>query len=70
VPPRPPSGPVTAPRRHDSPRLLVNVGIAEAIAELVQERSERARVAADQVVAELAKIAFVNMTDHMRIGER
>jgi hypothetical protein len=49
---------------------LVNVGIAEAIAELVQERSERARVAADQVVAELAKIAFVNMTDHMRIGER
>jgi hypothetical protein len=43
------SGQDTAPRRLISrvPRLLVNVGISEAVAELVRERSERAEVTAD-----------------------
>ena len=50
-------------------RLLTNVDLQEAVAELVRQRSERAKVTADQVVAELAKMGFANMMDYMRIGD-
>ena len=43
--------------------------IQAVIAELVRQRSERAMVTADMVVAELARLGFVNMMDYMRIGE-
>ena len=42
---------------------MVNVGISEAVAELVRERSERTKVTADQVVAERVRMGFVNMMD-------
>lgn len=44
-------------------RLLVNVSIIQAISERMAERSKRTGVNQDRVVQELAKIAFVKMTD-------
>ena len=44
-------------------RLLSNVMVQQAIAERMAERSRRTGVNQDRVVLELAKIAFVNMTD-------
>ena len=40
------------------PAPVGNVGISEAVARIGQERSERARVTADQVVAEFIKMGF------------
>lgn len=44
-------------------RLLANVKVQQAIAEHMAERSKRTGVNQDRVVLELAKIAFVNITD-------
>ena len=44
-------------------RLLANVSVQEAIAKAMAERSRRTGVNQDRVVLELAKIAFVKMTD-------
>lgn len=44
-------------------RLLTNVSIQEAISKAMAERSKRTGVNQDRVVLELAKIAFVKMTD-------
>lgn len=44
-------------------RLLANVSIQEAIAKAMAERSKRTGINQDRVVLELAKIAFVKMTD-------
>ncbi|MBI5197892.1 MAG: terminase small subunit, partial [Nitrospirae bacterium] len=59
-----------APKNADvqGPRLLGNVGIRGAIAQAMREREERVKMTADTVLAELAKIARVNMMDYMSIG--
>lgn len=44
-------------------RLLANVSVQEYIARKMAERSRRTGVNQDRVVLELAKIAFVRMTD-------
>lgn len=44
-------------------RMLGNVKVQQAIAEKMAERSRRTGVNQDRVVLELAKIAFVKMTD-------
>lgn len=44
-------------------RMLANVKVQQAIAERMAERSKRTGVNQDRVVLELAKIAFVRMTD-------
>lgn len=44
-------------------RLLANVSIQQAISEKMAERSKRTGVNQDRVVQELAKIAFLKMTD-------
>ena len=44
-------------------RLLTNVKVQQAISEAMAERSKRTGVNQDRVVFELAKIAFVKMTD-------
>ena len=44
-------------------RLLANVRVQTAIAEKMAERSRRTGVNQDRVVLELAKIAFVKLTD-------
>jgi phage terminase small subunit len=49
--------------------MLSNAVISEAVAELVEERSKRAQLSADQIMEELSKLAFVNMDDYMRVGE-
>ena len=43
--------------------MLANVKVQQAIAEQMAERSKRTGVNQDRVVLELAKIAFVKMTD-------
>lgn len=44
-------------------RLLSNVMVQQAIAKAMAERSKRTGINQDRVVLELAKIAFVKMTD-------
>ena len=44
-------------------RMLGNVKVQQAIAEAMAKRSKRTGVNQDRVVLELAKIAFVKMTD-------
>ncbi len=44
-------------------RLLSNVMVQEAVSKAMAERSKRTGVNQDRVVLELAKIAFVKMTD-------
>lgn len=44
-------------------RLLSNVMVQQAIAKRMAERSKRTGINQDRVVLELAKIAFVKMTD-------
>lgn len=44
-------------------RLLTNVSVQQAISEKMAERSKRTGINQDRVVTELAKIAFVKMTD-------
>jgi phage terminase small subunit len=44
-------------------RMLGNVKVQQAIAEQMAERSKRTGINQDRVVLELAKLAFVKMTD-------
>lgn len=44
-------------------RMLANVKVQQAIAERMAERSKRTGVNQDRVVLELAKVAFLKMTD-------
>lgn len=44
-------------------RMLTNVKVQSAIAEIMAERSKRTGFNQDRVVQELAKIAFIKMTD-------
>ena len=45
---------------------LSKLDISEAVAELQAERSKRGQIKADNVVAELAKIAFSSMRHYLR----
>ena len=49
-------------------RLLRNVRVAAAIREAKAARSERTQITADMVVKELAKLAFSNMANYMKVG--
>ncbi len=49
--------------QEQSSRMLSNVMVQEAIAKAMAERSKRTGVNQDRVVLELAKIAFLKMTD-------
>lgn len=49
--------------QEQSSRLLSNVMVQEAISKAMAERSKRTGVNQDRVVLELAKLAFVKMTD-------
>lgn len=44
--------------------------IQEAVAKAIQERSERTKVTADEVVEQLAKIAFADITEFVKFGRR
>lgn len=44
-------------------RLLANVSVQQAVSERMAERSKRTGVSQDRVILELAKIAFLKMTD-------
>lgn len=48
-------------------RLLINVKVAEAIAEAQSKRSERTEITQDMVLRELAKIGFSNMKNYIGI---
>jgi phage terminase small subunit len=51
-------------------RLLRNTAVQAALGEAMQARSQRTKVTADRVVAELAKLAFADMRDYWpRPGE-
>ena len=50
-------------------QLLSKLMVQDAIAELVKARSERTQITADMVLTELARLAFANMWDFMRIGD-
>lgn len=50
-------------------RLLANVKIAAAVQEALDARAERTQVSADQVIAELAAIAFSDLRDVATWGE-
>lgn len=49
--------------QEQSSRLLSNVMVQQAISEEMAERSKRTGINQDRVVLELARIAFVKMTD-------
>jgi phage terminase small subunit len=49
-------------------RLLLNVVVQEALAEVMQTDAERCNVTVNQVIDETAKLAFVNMMDYLRIS--
>ena len=49
--------------QEQSSRLLSNVMVQQAISEEMAERSKRTGINQDRVVTELARIAFVKMTD-------
>src|SRR5258706_14370831 len=48
-------------------RLLGNVKVAARIAELKGEAAQAAIVTAARILEELAKLAFANMLDYMRV---
>jgi phage terminase small subunit len=54
--------------QQQSSRLLLNVVVQEALAEVMQTDAERCNVTVDQIIDETAKLAFVNMMDYLRIG--
>ena len=48
-------------------RLLKHVEVADAIARAMRDRAERARLKADDVIAEYRRIAFANILDFIRV---
>lgn len=51
------------------PRLLGNVGVAEAIKAAQDARAKRTNITQDRVLQEYARIAFSNMKDFAEFGE-
>ena len=49
--------------------MLGNVGVVAAIEAAKQKRSVRTQVTQDQVLAELSKLGFANMSDYVRVTE-
>lgn len=56
--------------RQIAQRMLSKVYIQEALSQAIQDRSKRTQITADQVVAQLAKIAFSDITNFVRFGRR
>lgn len=54
--------------RHEAGRLLANVGIQEALAAAMRDRSLRCQMQADEVLLSLARIARANMQDYAEWG--
>jgi phage terminase small subunit len=54
--------------QQQSSRLLLNVVVKAAIAELVEERSERTKIEADDVVVALARLGFAHLGNYHRIA--
>ena len=48
-------------------RLLTNVDISATIQEAMDKRAEKLEITAERVLAEIAKCAFINMGDFLRI---
>lgn len=59
--------PKTANR--NGPRLLSNAVVAAAVTEAMAKRAEETKLSADSVVQELARLAFANMLDYIRITQ-
>jgi phage terminase small subunit len=57
-----------APSTAHAADKLVTPAVLDAIDQAMAQRAERTRVAADKVVAELAKLAFANMADYFTIA--
>ena len=51
------------PANEQASRMLANVSIQQAVSEAMAERSKRTGVNQDRIVLELARIAFLKMTD-------
>ncbi len=51
------------------PELLGKTRITEAIQEAMTKREKRTEVTQDQVINELAKIGFSNISDYLRVAE-
>jgi len=54
---------------HNTNQIMVNNGVQAEIARLKAERSKRLEIKADNVVKELAKLAFSNIEDYMEVDE-
>ena len=52
------------------PRLLDNVEVKREIQELGAKRSERCKITSDEVLQEIAKIAFVDLEEEARVEHR
>jgi phage terminase small subunit len=52
-----------------SSKLLAKANVAEAVARATMKRSARTEITADRVLTELAKLAFSNMADYVRIQD-
>lgn len=50
------------------PRLLGNVGVAEAIAKRQARVAAKLEITQERVIEELAKVGFANMADYMKSG--
>jgi phage terminase small subunit len=50
-------------------QLLAKLSIQKALVEVMAEEAARSEISADQIIAETAKLAFLNMMDYLRIGE-
>lgn len=53
--------------RANASRMLTNANVAKYIAECMEDRQKRVKVTQDQVVEELAAIAFAKATDYVTI---
>lgn len=51
------------------PRLLVNVGIASAVAKAQEKRSERLEITLDKWIRELAVIGFSDLANYITVDE-
>lgn len=60
----------TKTARQMGARLLTNADIAEAVEKAMQERAERTKITQDEVMRELARIGFSDMSKFARWGPR
>lgn len=49
--------------------LLKHPGVASKLAQLIDERGKRTQVTADAVISEIAKVAFSNSLDYIKVGD-